>query len=808
MNSKQVLLPVFFLIYHSVFSQKPDELLNQLSSRSPIEKVYLHFDRDSYVAGETAWFKAYVYTDYQPDFISTSLYTELLRDSATLISKNISPILLGSSNGQFELPDTLATGTYIIRAYTPTMLNKPAGGEALLYQRSVFIYGKNKIAAASVPVPQNRTRFEFFPEGGNLVAGVINTIAFKATDKNGMPVTVSGTIRNEKNEEMGTFSAYHDGMGMFELTPVEGARYYAVQNGDAASEKYYLPASVTKGVVPVLIPHPQGYFFELHQHADDSLFRAAYMIGQMQHHIVFRQDFSAAKDEVQGVINTQNLHSGILQITFLNKDNMPLAERLCFVNNKEYLLPAEITEDSINAGPRARNKITIHLKDTIQGSFSVSITDNEYSREAERKENIFTSLLLTSDIKGYVHNPAYYFSADNDSVKTALDLVMMTNGWRRFTWQQLIKDGVTKNRYADKAYITLAGKVNLQNTRKPFSDKQLLLFINARDGKRSTQFLKTDSEGNFSIDSIIFFDKTRLLFSDIRGKKSQFIDVLLNGDSLRRIFQMPAAMKQTPLLNEVIAVNSRWKTDYDAILKANGLLLEEVKLKSVKKTPMQQVDERYTAGMFSGDAEKAIDLVSSDEASAYQNIFDYLQSRVNGLQISADGFDYSVYYRQTATASSLGQIPMALYLDEVETDAAVIASIPASQVALVKVYNTFAGASGNAPGGVLAVYTKKGQDYINAPGITNQVAYTGYSVIKEFYSPDYKSPNTENEKADNRVTLQWRPNIFINSIDPVIPVSFYNNDRTKQYRVVVEGMTVAGKMVSIEKIISPGKKPF
>jgi hypothetical protein len=805
MNRKGLLLYFFLIAGKLAFAQKPADLLNQWSSRSPIEKVYLHFDRDSYMAGETAWFKAYLYADYQPDFISSTLYTELLRDS-TLISRNISPVLLGSSNGQFELPDTLATGNYIVRAYTATMLNS---NPVFVYQRTVFIFGKTKTMVSGTFDPAPSLRMDFFPEGGNLISGFANTIAFKTTDKNGMPAAASGTIHNEKNEEIASFNTYHDGMGMFELKPDAGATYYAVTNGNVSAEKFYLPAATVKGIVTTVMPHPQGYFFELQQRIDDPSFQAAYMIGQMQHRVVFRQNFTAGKGQLQGVINTQNLHSGILQITFFNKDNLPLAERLCFVNNKEYILPVSLTEDTINAGARARNRISLHFKDTVQGSFSVSVTDNEYSKLPVREETIFTSLLLTSDIKGYVHNPAFYFSAGNDSVKTALDLVMMTNGWRRFKWEQLFKEGFAHLKYKDNAYITLAGKVNLQNTKKPFSDKQLLLFITGREGKRSTQFLQTDGQGNFSLDSIIFFDKTRLLFSDVRGKKSQYIDVLLNGDSLRRNFPLPGIEKKPSIANQTTGVASRWKTDYDAILKANGLMLEEVKLKVQKKSPLQQVDERYTAGMFSGDAAKAIDLVNNDEASSYQNIFDYLQARVNGLQIAADGFDYSVYYRQSVSASSMGNIPMALFLDEVETDAAVIATIPASQVALVKVYSSFVAAAGNAPGGVLAVYTKKGQDYLNGAGIANQAAYNGYSVIKEFYSPDYKTigPAGDN-KPDNRVTLQWRPNIFINSIDPVIPVSFYNNDRTKQYRIVVEGITVLGKMVSIEKIITPGKKSF
>jgi hypothetical protein len=804
MSRGKVIVVLLLLLSGKGFSQSPDILLEKWSALSPIEKIYLHFDRENYLAGETAWFKAYLYSDYQPDTISTTLYVELLKDSTTVISRSIVPVLLGSSNGQIDLPDSLGTGHYQVRAYTITMLNQ---GTDFLYKRSIFIYGKNKIQATASAKLETKMRMEFFPEGGQLVQGFTNTVAFKAVGKDGMPVAVSGTIRNDKNEEQASFTTYHDGMGMFELTPVAGVTYHAIVTGDVAGVQYLLPSSTDKGIALSIIPHPQGNFFEVKQQKNNAAFQVAYMVGQMQHHVVFRQNFATGKEQLQGVINTQNLHSGILQVTFFNKDNMPLAERLCFVNNKEYLLPATIKEDTIDFSERAKNKFSLQFQDTVQGSFSISITDNEYSQLPQRQESIFTSLLLTSDIKGYLNNPAYYFSADNDSVQTALDLVMMTNGWRRFNWQQLLSNPVSPTGYKDNRYITLAGKANLQGTKKPFDNKQLLLFIVGANKKRTTQFLQTDAQGNFRLDSMIFFDKTRLLFSDVRGKKSQYIDIVLNGDSVRRVFPLlPMLIK--PYTISQIETNTRWKMDYEAIQKAKGQMLEEVKLKVKKKSPMQQVEDNYTSGLFSGDATKAIDLVNSDEAVPYQNIFEYLQSRVNGLQVTADGFDYTLIYRQGASASSMGMVPMTLFLDEIETDASVIATIPANQVALVKVYNSFAGAWGNAPGGVLAVYTKKGQDYKNSSSsFTNNQVYNGYSVIKEFYSPDYKTEQAE-KKPDNRITLLWRPSVFINSINPVLPIPFYNNDRTKQFRIVVEGLTMDGKMLSIEKIINADKKGF
>jgi hypothetical protein len=145
---------------------------------------------------------------------------------------------------------------------------------------------------------------------------------------------------------------------------------------------------------------------------------------------------------------------------------------------------------------------------------------------------------------------------------------------------------------------------------------------------------------------------------------------------------------------------------------------------------------------------------------------------------------------------------MAIFLDEIQTDANIVASVPINDVALVKVYDNFIGVSGNAPGGALAIYTKKGDDLFknNISQENNRIFYRGYSVIKEFYSPDYSVDTTVKKGFDRRITLQWDPNIVVNGINPKLPIVFYNNDRTKRFRIIIEGFTTSGKMVNIEKI--------
>lgn len=787
---KIYLILLFSANFLQLRAQQPWDMLDQWGRKQPIQKVHLHFDRETYTAGETAWFKAYLLSDYLPDTISSTLYVELLAKDATIINRKVLPVILGASSGQIELPDSLVTGSYTIRAYTQTMQQQSAD---YIFRKGIYVNGKKSQTTAAATT--GKIILSFFPEGGNLVTGFSNNVAFKAVDAEGRPAAVKAQIRDSKGTILTEISDYHDGMGMFELNPRAGEKYYA-QSGN---EQYFLPDPVSKGITVNMIGQDKGFLFEVQQKTDDPDFTAAYLIGQMQHRVVFRQELKSGMASLQGIVNTTQLRSGIIQVTFFNRKGMPLAERLWFNQQHEYLQAADIITDTVDIRARARNRFRITLRDTVEGNISVSVVDAEFEPFLHRQENIITNYLLSSDLRGYVHNPYHYFSSDNDSVKTAIDLLMMTNGWRRFTWNSLAEQ--SRQELVNPSFITLRGKAFLRNSNRPFDDKAMLLMVNNTRGqkKRSNYMLQTGKDGSFLIDSLLFFDKNLLVFSDVRGKKSLYIDVKLQSDTLHRSFSWKNVETAPPMAPRT--TTDKWKMDYEAILKENGIMLEAILLSVKNKSPQTQVEEKYATGMFGGEANRSIDLVNSDEALAYANIFDYLQFRVNGLQIVGDGADYSVVYRQLASASSMGTIPMTLFLDEVETDASVIAAIPANQVALVRIFSTFMGASGNAPGGVLAIYTKKSEDYGKSGSYNNVILYNGYSVVKEFYAPDYKLSNPK-DKTDHRVTLDWRPNIFINSINPKIPVSFYNNDRTRTFKIIVEGVTSTGKLIWLEKLVN------
>lgn len=783
-----------------MFAQEPVANLNKWREDNPIEKLYLHTDREIYFPGQQIWLKGYLLTNFIPSINASTMYVELLNNDV-ILKREVFPVINGLSRGQIDIPDTLTTGIYTLRAYTLQMLNHQSD---FLYRKKISITGNKTLANVSGS-KADTLQFNFFPEGGNLVTGLNNTIAFKINNKQGEPLTAKGKIFNS-NKEVATFTTYHDGMGYFDLLAEAGQEYYAMI--DDQQTIYRLPLQTQKGIVLRVFNAGNGKHFEIQQTGSDANFKAAYIVGQIQHHTVFTKKLPKDLNEHNGVLQTANLLSGIMQITVFNENHQPIAERLTFVNNKEYKVDATLQTETVNIKQREKNNWAIGFPDTFKGNVSVSITDADFDTTTNRNHNILTGFLLSSDLRGYIHKPSYYFINEGEAVDNALDLVMMTNGWRRFRWEEL-SASLTKKRFIDPGFIKVKGTVNLANTKKVFADKDLLLKLTTADKSDNMQMLKTNSKGEFEIDSMFFFGQSKFLFTDVRGVRNNDIKVTLAGDSLLRFFNLPGEKLIAPTKWD----NNQWANDF---LKNHqqelGKTLGEVTVKAKRKATIEELEERYVSGLFAGDAIRRMNLLD-EKMYGYNTIFDYIQFRVAGVGVIWNDTDneYQLFYRhnQNQSVSSMGSQPMTIFLDEIETDPSVISRLHPSQIAYIKLFSNFVGAAGAGGNGVLALYTKKGEDALaDMRQLSDEMMYTGYTVIKDFYSPDYSKPQKDDSKTDNRITLYWNAGIPVESATNKVPIVFFNNDKTKRFKIVVEGVSKDGKLVLIEKVVGAEKRPF
>ncbi|MBA2249756.1 MAG: hypothetical protein H0W12_06145 [Chitinophagaceae bacterium] len=801
---KHTIFIFFSLLFLQSKAQTPDVLLGKFNLAAPQEKIHIHFDKEMYVAGESIWFKAYLTSQFLPSGISSSLFVEFIDSRGKLISKKNLPVFEGTSQGNIELPDSLAGGSYTIRAYTAWMLNFD---KEFNFTKKIFVFNNT----ASLPVAEMKNdsyTFNFFPEGGNMIADVVNYIAYKATDANGYPISFQGSIVDSKGNNIIDIKTVHDGMGRFPFLPQYDEKYFAKVKFDNGKEAtMQLPASLLQGIAMHIDKNNTGLRIALTRpsaYAKDKM--PLFIVGQMENNVVFKTNITLDGETGNITVPTSTFPSGILQITIFDAEQKPIAERLSFVDNEDYKLNSSFTMAVFNTTKRAKNNFSFAVPDSIEGSYSVAITDEDKVGILPDRNNIISDLLLSADIKGYVHDPAFYFTSNDKFTKDALELVMMTNGWRRFKWEQILASQTPDIKYKPYPYIRFSGKVYEENKTTLVTSGDLNFFVRDKVDS-STIFISApiDAEGNFKIDSLYFSDTAHVYF-DYNTKKKSKKQVFLKLDQtspwpLRNFLNMPAINYRDDVFSDSMMLKMKRNKDqltfYNAEM-SKYIRLKEIKIKVRQKSPAQLVNERYTSSLFSNENAKIIDLVNNPTPNT-TNLETFIRSRIPGVDFLGSPGNQKIVSIFGGRSILKGQQTVTLYLDEFETDFNSISYLLIDEIALIKYVDNFVMVSGNGP--AMFIYRKLPEDMgNNASQYVSNFSFPGYSVTKEFYSPDYSMPQKD-VASDIRTTLYWNPEILLNKEKQKENFQFYNADNCHKIRVVIEGFNKAGKLCRIEKVI-------
>ncbi|MCU7550677.1 hypothetical protein OCK74_16275 [Chitinophagaceae bacterium LB-8] len=788
-RTAMVMLSIFFFTICSQ-AQTIDSTLATYSTKYAQERAYLHYDKSSYAPGETIWFKAYLMQGLELADGSKTFYIDWVDEKGTVLLHSVCPVVQSVTNGQFDIPENYTGSAIHVRAYTRWMLNFDT---AFLYQKSIRILSKTPATAKVAPV----TSLEFFPEGGDAVAGIRNRIAFKAADQWGRPVSIKGVILNSAGKVVDSLRSIHDGMGSFFLQPEGNATYTAKWKEAKGVEKTTpLPVIKPTGIAMQVGISGTRRIVAVNRPADapDNL-KQLYLVGTMHQNMVFKTGVNLST-ELSGtkMIPTETLPTGILTITVFDAGWNAIAERITFINNNDYSFPTEMNVAHWGLSKRGRDEIEVTVPAGITANLSVSVTDAGIA--ADSSSNIFSHLLLTSEIKGRVYRPAYYFSNNSDTVRQQMDLVMLTNGWRRFKWEDVVKGKFPTITYPkDSTYLTLSGKVIGVHQSQLGAGSSIIMIVKQNDSASKMLMMPIDTKGNFSDPEMVFFDSLKIYYQFPKNKGLSSADVRFMSDRLAALnysknFSPFATISDTTgsyrhmkLAGERASLMEMQKVK----------MLENVTVSAKTKPTVQVMDEKYTSGLFKGADAYQFDLLNDPFAASSLNIFQYLQGKVAGLQITQSGGGASMQWR--------GGSPQ-LYLDEIQTDVDMISGIPVSDVAYIKVFRPpFMGGSGGG-NGAIAIYTRRGGDVQSTPGkglASNKVI--GYTPIKQFYAPNYSSFQQRNEERDLRTTLYWNPMLVTTPGKQTVMFTFYNNDVSQSFRVVIEGMSSDGKLTRLEQIM-------
>lgn len=781
----------FLLFSFYLQAQNIDSTIEKYATGYGQEKAYLHYDKSNYAAGETVWFKVYLMNGIFPSDDSKTFYLDWTDDKGKLLSHSLVPLVYATAAGQFDIPGSY-TGKFIhVKAYTKWMLNFD----------STFLYNKDiRILSKTLPASFQKNNaipsLQFFPEGGDAIEGVSNKIAFKANDQWGKPVKIKGFVFDSRGTKIDSLHVIHDGMGYFYIFPKAGESFIAKWKDEKGTEHSSpLPMPKENGIsLQVTINGDKREFVIMAPAASAAALGSIHVIGTMNQHEIFKLTKNISEGIFRGTIPTVDLPTGILTITVFDSKWMPLAERITYINNQEYLFSPEMTVEHWGLNKRAKNEISITVPDSLAASLSVAVTD--LNIDTDSSDNIISHLLLTGDLRGQVYNPSYYFSNNSDSMLKQLDLVMLTHGWRRFRWDNVVAAKFPKIIYPkDTAYLTLSGKLFGALPSQLRNAGNIVVIINEPKEKNNKMLaVPIQPNGTFNDPTVVLFDTTHLYYQLPKASGLGDASVQFMGN---RMPPLPFNIPATPnFYNQSMDTsgNSRhfMLASEEARLLSlyNGKVLETVTIKAVTKSPLQVLDEKYASGLFSGGDGYQFDLIHDPFALTSLSIFTYLQGKVAGLQIDASGNPPSMQWR--------GGSPQ-IFLDEMPVDANMVSTLSVSDIAYVKVLRPpFMGGT-NGANGAIAIYTRKGNDRKTEPGkgLSNNVV-TGYNSMREFYSPNYGNFDTNNDKKDVRSTLYWNPMVITTREKNKVLLTFYNNDISGAFRVVIEGMTRDGRLAHVE----------
>ncbi len=652
-----------------------------------------------------------------------------------------------------------------------------------------------KVVVKTVPVKatSDAVDVQFFPESGNSVNGIRTKIAFKAVGADGLGLDIKGSVFNSTNIEVAKINTQHLGMGVFALIPESGKTYTAkVTFPDGSEKNYELPRASDQGFV-LSINNNDPDFINLHVAVGNETFKQKQntdiiVVGQSGGDVYYTAKSKLESQSFAAKIPKSRFPSGIAQFTLFTQEGEPLNERIVFVNNPDQLKIDVASAETTS--PRQNVKLDFtavnKAKAPVVGSFSVAVTDETKVPVNEDKEStILSNLLLTSDIKGYIEQPNYYFAHPNEQTQAALDALMLTQGYRSFAWRMVMGNSFPQLTFQPEQSMAITGIVKTLGG-KPVPKGKVTLFTTTK-GAFLLDTL-TDANGRFKFDNLIFPDSIRFVIQarGINGRKN--VEITLDNVPPQFVTKNKNAPDVSINLNTDLSAYLRnSKAQYDSLRKY-GLVNRTILLKEVTITEKKEPVKNSTNLNGPGNADQ---IIKGDifEQQGCATIDQCLQGRLLGV-IFRGGVPYSTRSFNT---------PMQIIVDGIYMDADYLSTIVPTDVATIEVlrsggYTSIYG--GRGAGGVLVITTKRGDENYAiqryAPGI---VTYNpkGFSRNKEFYAPKYDDPKTNKAVADLRTTIYWNPNLITDAAGKAT-FSFFNADSKGTYRVVIEGIDNDGNL--------------
>ncbi|MEO4912030.1 TonB-dependent receptor [Bacteroides thetaiotaomicron] len=634
-----------------------------------------------------------------------------------------------------------------------------------------------------LPVFTNDFDVKFFPEGGALINIPHQNVAFKAQGADGFSKEIEGFLFNSKGDTLTNFRSEHNGMGIFTMNPVNNETYYVtVRTNDSITKRFDLPAIEPKGISIAMSHYKQEIRYEIQKTEATEWPQKLFLLAHTRGKLAILQPINPKR--TFGKMNDSLFTEGITHFMLIDEQGNALSERLIFVPDHK---PNQwqITTDQPTYGKREKVSLQITAKDSegnpVEGTFSVSITDRKSIQPDSLADNILSNLLLTSDLKGYVEDPAFYFLNQDARTLRSIDYLMMTHGWRRHKMENVLRTpSLNFTNYIEKGQ-TISGRI------------MGFFGANVKKGPicvlapkyNITATTETDEKGQFIVNTS-FRDSTTFLVQARTKKGFAGVDILMDPP------QYPVATHKAPYFNgattfmEDYLMNTRDQYYMEGGMRVYNL--KEVTVTAKRERPSSK--SIYTGGINTYTVEE-------DRLQGYgQTAFD-AASRLPSVTITNGS---EIHIRNNSE-------PAIIVIDDIvyEDASDILKDIQVSDMSSISLLR---GADAvilgpRASGGAVVITLK---DPRNLPARPAQgiITYTplGYSESVEFYHPTYDTPEKKNaQRSDFRSTVYWNPELRLDA-EGKATIEYYTPDSTAPEDIIIEGVDKNGKVCRILQTIN------
>jgi hypothetical protein len=735
------------------------------------EKIFLHTDKTVYATGEVIWFKAYVTDAASNNFslLSKICYVEIISADKKALLQGKIDIDSGKGNGSFLVPPSVSTGNYFIRAYTNWMKNFDPG---FYFEEAISIINPNKGPANNKADSAVAAYAQFFPEGGNLVYNLNNTVAYKITDSYGKGLQAKGFIVTEKKDTVVSFETERFGMGRFSFNPVKGNKYHAVIKFNTETIIKDLPEIYDSGWV--LHVNDEGSSLSVNISCTIETEHNVFLFAQTRHTIKLAKMLTLNNGNATFTINKSELGDGISQLTVFDEKKQPVCERLYFKKPTNVL---QITLKDIQPQYQPRNKIDINIDanktngDSVNADMSVAVYLAD-SLQPVQKANLLNYLWLTSDLKGTLESPGYYFENSGTEVDKATDNLMLTQGWRRFKWEDVLKN--TKPSFTflpEYEGHIITGKITPKIADLQDTGINVYISVPGKNFKFSNTTSSADGSIQFNVEKFY-------------GNHELIIQTNAADSNYRAFIDNPFSERYAE-----ISVNPIYLTPS----VTNNILLRSIGVQAANIYRPEN-ENNFTSPVafdttaFFGKPSKQYYL---DAYTRFPTMEEVMREYVKEVHLKKKdkNFRYEVFNEPDITYFNddplvlIDGVPVFNVNKIIDMDPLKIQKVDVITAKFFKGNQHYDGiVSYNTYNGDLDSYQLDPNSLV--------VEYDGLQLQREFYSPQYETDQQLlSRKPDYRNVLFWSPDIQTKKSKKV---SFYTSDIPGKYIVLIQGISADG----------------